>query len=232
MLLSAGRVLGPDGQPGNLAFDIDAGRWVGLDIPCGDGQPRTTDKPYSSISLALHYDPTLKLAILLGNSQQEVLVMRLERAGLKTFGYEDGHTIRIEQRYAGGNNDQLRVYARELAAMNLKVIVVDGTLSSEAATAATNAIPIISVIITDPARLGMRGPVRVERQRQVAQPRHERMPDERSRVVRADVDVVAGVRLCRWRVDGMRQSIGLAQSGGQGDAAHGTEVLVLLPSGA
>jgi len=76
-------------------------------------------------------------------------------AGLKTFGYEDGHTIRIEQRYAGGNNDQLRVYARELAAMNLKVIVVDGTLSSEAAMAATNAIPIVSVIITDPARLGI-----------------------------------------------------------------------------
>ena len=38
-------------------------------MPCGDGRPRTTDQPYSSISLALHYDPPLKLAILLGNSQ-------------------------------------------------------------------------------------------------------------------------------------------------------------------
>ena len=61
------------------------GKWVGVEAPCSDGQPRTNEKDYSSISLALHYDAGLKLLVMLWNSQQEVLAMRVERAGLKTF---------------------------------------------------------------------------------------------------------------------------------------------------
>jgi hypothetical protein len=85
MLLSAGRALGPNGEIGNLAYDIEQKKWIGIELPCSDGKPRLNDKPYSSISLALHYDPTLKLAILLGNSQQEVMVARIDKATLKTF---------------------------------------------------------------------------------------------------------------------------------------------------
>lgn len=54
-------------------------------MACSDGKPRLNDQPYSSISLSLHYDPKLKLLILLGNSQQEIMVTRIDPATLKTF---------------------------------------------------------------------------------------------------------------------------------------------------
>jgi len=85
MVLSAGRATGPNGEIGNLAYDIDKQKWVGVQMPCSDGKPRLNDKPYSSISLALHYDPALKLAVLLGNNQQEVMVARFDKAKVKTF---------------------------------------------------------------------------------------------------------------------------------------------------
>ncbi|MBY0522018.1 MAG: hypothetical protein K2R98_01380 [Gemmataceae bacterium] len=85
MILSAGRTKGPNGELGNLAYDIDKKKWVGIEMPCSDGKPRLNDKPYSSISLALHYDAKLKLLILLGNSQQEVMVARIDKAAVKTF---------------------------------------------------------------------------------------------------------------------------------------------------
>jgi hypothetical protein len=85
MILSAGRAQGSNGEIGNLAYDIELKKWVGIDLPCSDGKPRLNDKPYTSISLALHFDPALNLAILLGNSQQEVLVARIQKATLKTF---------------------------------------------------------------------------------------------------------------------------------------------------
>ncbi|MBL8799244.1 MAG: hypothetical protein JNM56_35485, partial [Planctomycetia bacterium] len=85
MVLSAGRATGPDGQVGNLAYDIAKQKWVGIQMPCSDGKPRLNDKPYSSISLTLHYDPKLKLAVLLGNNQQEVMVARFDKDKLTTF---------------------------------------------------------------------------------------------------------------------------------------------------
>ena len=85
MLLCAGRVNGPDGQTGNLAYDIENKRWIGLRFPCGDGQPRINDKPYSDISLSLAYDPKLKIAVFHSNSQ-EILVSRIDKSTLETFG--------------------------------------------------------------------------------------------------------------------------------------------------
>jgi putative ABC transport system substrate-binding protein len=75
--------------------------------------------------------------------------------GLKALGYEDGRTIQIEQRYAKGNLDHLRAHASELVGMNPKVFVVDGTVTAEAVRAQTRSIPIVSVLVSDPARLGI-----------------------------------------------------------------------------
>jgi len=84
MVLSAGRQTGSDGSAGNLAYDIEGKKWVGLVLPCSDNQPRVNDKPYTDISLSLRYDPQLKLAILHSN-QQEILAARLEKGSLKVF---------------------------------------------------------------------------------------------------------------------------------------------------
>ena len=83
MVLSAGRQTS-GGSTGNLAYDIEAKKWVGLVLPCSDGQPRVNDKAYSDINLVVAYDPGLKLALFHSNAQ-EILAARLEKATLKTF---------------------------------------------------------------------------------------------------------------------------------------------------
>ena len=85
MILSAGRVKSADGELGNLAYDIENNRWLGVVLPCSDGQPRLNDKPYSQISLTLHYDPKLKFAVYLANNQDDVFVARFDKAKAKTF---------------------------------------------------------------------------------------------------------------------------------------------------
>jgi hypothetical protein len=84
MVLSAGRVSGPDGAPGNLAYDVAAAKWVTLALPCSDGKPRVNDQSYSDINLAVAYDPGLKRLVFHSN-EAEILVARIEPASLKVF---------------------------------------------------------------------------------------------------------------------------------------------------
>jgi len=84
LVLSAGRQAGEGGAGGNLAYDIEGKKWIGLGLPCSDGQPRVNDQPYSDINLSVAYDPGLKLAVFHSN-QQEILAARFDKAGLKTF---------------------------------------------------------------------------------------------------------------------------------------------------
>ncbi|HOX08920.1 MAG TPA: kelch repeat-containing protein, partial [Planctomycetota bacterium] len=82
MVLSSGRQNGPNGEVGNLAYDIEGKKWVGLVLPCSDGKPRIEkDFPHNS---SVAYDPKLKLALFY-SGEQWILAARLEKAGLKTF---------------------------------------------------------------------------------------------------------------------------------------------------
>jgi hypothetical protein len=85
VLLNAGRIDGPHGAIGNLAYDIAKKKWTVLVMPCSDGKPRVNDKPYSQIDLGLAYDPGLKVAVFYYQRAQEILVARLTTAGLKKF---------------------------------------------------------------------------------------------------------------------------------------------------
>jgi putative tryptophan/tyrosine transport system substrate-binding protein len=72
------------------------------------------------------------------------------RDGLRALGYEEGRNIRIEQRYADLNMDRLRELARELVALDVKVIVVDGFATIQTVMATTKTIPIVSALIAGP----------------------------------------------------------------------------------
>jgi putative ABC transport system substrate-binding protein len=74
-------------------------------------------------------------------------------AGLRDLGYIDGRTIRIESRYADGNNDRLTIQAAELVSLNVDVIVTYGGASVIVARKATETIPI--VMATGPDLVGM-----------------------------------------------------------------------------
>ncbi len=85
MLLNEVRVQG-EGGAGNLAFDIEGGKWLGLDLPYDGKDQYLSSREYwaTTGSRSLHYDPALKVAIFLYGAE-EVGVLRAEKPGLKTF---------------------------------------------------------------------------------------------------------------------------------------------------
>ena len=77
------------------------------------------------------------------------------RDGLAALGYEDGRNVRIEKRYAEGNDVRLRELGHEVVKLNPAVIVVDGMVTTAAVTAQTTTIPVVTTIISDPERFGI-----------------------------------------------------------------------------
>lgn len=76
------------------------------------------------------------------------------RQGLRDLGYEEGHTIAIEYRFADAT-DQLADRAAELVSLNVDVILASGTPASAAAKQATSAIPIVMGSGGDPVATGL-----------------------------------------------------------------------------
>ena len=77
------------------------------------------------------------------------------RSGLRALGYVEGQNIVIEQRYAAGSYDRVGELAAELVRLNMDVIVVDGPAAAKPAKAATNDIPIVFALATDPVEDGL-----------------------------------------------------------------------------
>jgi putative ABC transport system substrate-binding protein len=73
------------------------------------------------------------------------------RHGLVELGYVEGKNLIVEQRYADGLTDRLSGLAAELVGLNVEVIVVDGTITAQAAKAATETIPIVFTIVWRPS---------------------------------------------------------------------------------
>ena len=74
--------------------------------------------------------------------------------GLSDLGYIDGQTIRVEERFAGGNPQRIDELAAEL--VRLKVdLIVSGAQGTSAAARATKDIPIVSATTADPVAEGL-----------------------------------------------------------------------------
>ncbi|HEX9465603.1 MAG TPA: ABC transporter substrate-binding protein [Alphaproteobacteria bacterium] len=71
------------------------------------------------------------------------------RQGLRDLGYVEGKNITIVARWAEGNLDRFPELARELAQLNVNVMLVPGDQGLRAAKEATTTIPIV-VIACDP----------------------------------------------------------------------------------
>jgi len=77
------------------------------------------------------------------------------REGLREQGYEEGHNIVIEYRWADGKYERFPALVAELIAANVEVIVTAGTPAALAMKKATTTVPLVMVAVGDPVGTGL-----------------------------------------------------------------------------
>jgi putative ABC transport system substrate-binding protein len=88
-------------------------------------------------------------------STSDVGVAKALAANLRDLGYVEGRNLVVEALFAGDRSDWLPGLARELAQRKPDVMVVVGTLATEAGKLATTTIPLVFLTNVDPVASGL-----------------------------------------------------------------------------
>ena len=75
--------------------------------------------------------------------------------GLRELGYEPGKNIVLEFRYAEGHPDRLPELLNEVLAQNVDIIVVESIAAAVLAKKASQTVPIVVAIASDPVGAGV-----------------------------------------------------------------------------
>jgi len=92
--------------------------------------------------------------LLYGSARADPLVESLRR-GLRDLGYTEGQNLTIEYRYAEGRPERLPELAAELVQLKPNVIVAMGGDVAPSAKKATQTIPVVFSVSTDPVQSGL-----------------------------------------------------------------------------
>ena len=84
--------------------------------------------------------------------QAYVLAMRQK---LETLGWVEGRNIQIDYRWAGGDREKARIFAKELISMTPSVIVTSTNQVTEIVRQETQSIPIVFASLGDPVGSGL-----------------------------------------------------------------------------
>jgi putative tryptophan/tyrosine transport system substrate-binding protein len=94
------------------------------------------------------------LMTLLNDSEREIRVQTFQRA-LRERGWIEGKNLQIDYRWAVGDPERIKAYAAELVGLAPDVIVGTATPGALALRHATQSIPIVFVVVTDPVTNGL-----------------------------------------------------------------------------
>jgi putative ABC transport system substrate-binding protein len=107
---------------------------------------------------ALAQRSTMPVVGFLGSTSPEMSAKRLAafRKGLRSAGFEEGHNVAVEFRWADGREERMPELVADLIRRGVAVIVAPATTAGAlAAKAATTTIPIVFATAGDPVALGL-----------------------------------------------------------------------------
>jgi putative ABC transport system substrate-binding protein len=113
--------------------------------------------PHGS-TIAADTQPTLSprhIGVLLASLPAESKQANAFRQGLADAGYVEGRDVVIDWRLAGGDYDQVRLFAIDLVQRKIDVIVSDSSVAGQALKRTTSAIPIVIPTMADPVGSGL-----------------------------------------------------------------------------
>jgi putative ABC transport system substrate-binding protein len=97
-----------------------------------------------------------RIGVLFGqaaNDEGQARTMALTQA-LKNLGWINGRNVQIDIRWGAGNAEEIRRYASELVALKPDVIIASGSPAVASLLQATDAVPIVFVLVPDPVGAG------------------------------------------------------------------------------
>jgi putative ABC transport system substrate-binding protein len=101
-------------------------------------------------------DRVRRIGVLTGVADEPIMRARFAafQQGLAQLGWTDGRNVRIDYRFGGGDADNIRKHAAELAALAPDVILGIGFPATERLLQATRTVPIVFVLVPDPVGSG------------------------------------------------------------------------------
>jgi ABC-type uncharacterized transport system substrate-binding protein len=94
------------------------------------------------------------LNILAKDDPESQLRIAAFKQGLQQLGWTEGSNVRIEARWAGGDDGLVRKYAAELAALAPDVVLTSGSVTMRPVQQAIRTVPIVFVGVVDPVGSG------------------------------------------------------------------------------
>jgi putative ABC transport system substrate-binding protein len=106
--------------------------------------------PLAARSQQLETVPRIGVLWHAGSVEEEGEYFIAFRQGFRDLGYVEGRNIRFDDRFPGEAPERFRRFAAELVALKVDVLVCVTRPATDAARAATTAIPIVFISIPDP----------------------------------------------------------------------------------